>query len=514
MKNLMKSIKLRSVFLSVFVCLCLQGCAGFTTEQPTDSMPISGSFICKVGPARDDESYINYENGYGFSDVKDAFQIKLIVGRAELHATLTEAYVPCTVELENMIWGTNEDDTYANLRVTYSGLEYDTEYMLYVTGYFEAYNDSSALVASSDNLSDIYDAHGSDIVVIKTISQPAPVSKFVVTVTDGTLGDGTTTGEYAQDETVTITADAAPSGQQFKEWTVVSGNISLASSTSATTTFTMPAEAVSVKANYEAIPVTTPSITTQPGNVTVKEGETATFTIVASGTDLTYQWMVNRNDGNGWVNIASANAASYTASTVDKSCNGFQYKCVVSNSAGNVESSTVTLTVQDAGGSNPGGGGSDNPGDSGSDNPDTPSNPDTTYQIINGAESSWIAGSSEGLTIRGDGEFSKFTGVKVDGNLVDPSNYTAQEGSTIITLNTSYLNTLAAGTHTVDIVWTDGSASTTFTINANTSDKKDDVPKTGDSTPIAWLFILAGLSGTGLILTGKKGKKNLETLRK
>lgn len=410
-----------------------------------------------------------------------------------------------------------------------------------------------------------------------------PASKYTVTVTNGTLSGGSTTGDYTQGETVTITAGAAPDGQQFKEWEVVSGSITLASSTSKTTTFTMPAEAVSVKANYEAIPVTeytitasagangsitpsgavkvaaggsqtftispssgyeidtlkvdssevpvttsytfsnvnanhtievtfkqgsqtpnvpgvtAPSITTQPGNATVKEGETATFTIAASGDNLTYQWKINRNDGNGWVNIAGANAASYTTSTVDKSCNGFQYKCVVSNSAGNVESNTATLTVQDAGGS---------------DNPDMPSNPDTTYQIIGGANSSWTAGSSEGLTIRGNGEFSKFTGVKVDGKLLDQSNYTAKEGSTIITLKDSYLNTLSAGTHTVEILWTDGSASTAFTINANTSYKKDDVPKTGDSTPIAWLFILAGLSGTGLILTGKKGRKNLETLRK
>ncbi|MGN0365302.1 MAG: DUF6273 domain-containing protein [Suilimivivens sp.] len=109
-----------------------------------------------------------------------------------------------------------------------------------------------------------------------------PASKYTVTVTNGTLSDGSTTGEYAQGETVTITAGAAPDGQQFKEWEVVSGSITLASSTSKTTTFTMPAGAVSVKANYEAIPVTAPGITTQPGNVTVKEDETATFTIVAS----------------------------------------------------------------------------------------------------------------------------------------------------------------------------------------------------------------------------------------
>ena len=424
-----------------------------------------------------------------------------------------------------------------------------------------------------------------------------PVAKYTVNVTNGSG-----TGQYAQGETVTITAGAAPSGQQFKEWEVVSGTITLASSTSETTTFTMPAEAVSVKANYEAIPVTgytitatagangsispsgavrvaaggsqtftislssgyvidtlkvdglevtattsytfsevnsnhtievnfkresqtpdvpdetAPSITTQPGNATVKVGETATFTIAASGDNLTYQWKINRNDGNGWINIAGATATSYTTSTVNISCNGFKYKCVVSNSAGNVESNSATLTVQDAGGS---------------DNPDTPNN---TYQIINGANSSWTHDSDGNITIRGNGDFSKFTGVKVDGNLIDKSNYTAKEGSTIITLKASYLNTLSAGTHTVEILWTDGSASTTFTTKANISDnsnnnqndnnnsnssddkpssgtdKKDvTAPKTGDNTPSVWLFILSVLSGTGLIITVKKRRENLNS---
>ncbi|MCI5584290.1 MAG: LPXTG cell wall anchor domain-containing protein, partial [Lachnospiraceae bacterium] len=97
--------------------------------------------------------------------------------------------------------------------------------------------------------------------------------------------------------------------------------------------------------------------------------------------------------------------------------------------------------------------------------------------------------------------------------------YTAREGSTIITLEAAYLNTLSVGTHTFELIWTDGSANTTVTINANASgnsalpggtNKKDDVPKTGDSTPIVGLFILAGLSGAGLIFTGRKGRKNPE----
>ena len=142
-----------------------------------------------------------------------------------------------------------------------------------------------------------------------------------------------------------------------------------------------------------------------------------------------------------------------------------------------------------------------------------------TYQIIDGANSSWTPDSDGDITIRGNGDFSKFTGVKVDGNLIDKSNYTAKEGSTIITLKASYLNTLSAGTHTVEILWTDGSASTTFAIKANTTDnkpssgtdKKDDAPKTGDNTPSVWLFILSILSGTGLIITVKKRRENLNS---
>lgn len=61
----------------------------------------------------------------------------------------------------------------------------------------------------------------------------------------------------------------------------------------------------------------------------------------------------------------------------------------------------------------------------------------------------------------------------MDGNLIDKSNYTAKEGSTIITLKASYLNTLSAGNHTVEILWTDGSASTTFTTKANISDNSN-----------------------------------------
>lgn len=231
-----------------------------------------------------------------------------------------------------------------------------------------------------------------------------PVPKYEVNVTNGSGS-----GNYAQGSTVTITANTAPNGQRFKDWSIESGNITLASSTSDTTTFVMPAEAVRVKANYEAIP-------------------TPVF-----------------------------------------------------------------------------------------------------YKILDGANSDWKQNTEETITIRGNGDFSKFVGVKIDGNTIDAKNYTAKEGSTIITLTTDYLKTLSIGTHTFEIVWTDGSASTNFTVSKNDSgsetpkdddkNKNDDsgsqtgdnhhitAPQTGDNSHLTLWISLLGASLIGLLATLYMRKK-------
>ncbi|MBQ9721592.1 MAG: S-layer homology domain-containing protein, partial [Oscillospiraceae bacterium] len=69
-------------------------------------------------------------------------------------------------------------------------------------------------------------------------------TSYAVTVNSGTGG-----GDYAEGATVTITADAAPSGQVFDKWTTSDG-VSFANANSATTTFTMPTKAVTVTATY------------------------------------------------------------------------------------------------------------------------------------------------------------------------------------------------------------------------------------------------------------------------
>lgn len=91
------------------------------------------------------------------------------------------------------------------------------------------------------------------------------------------------------------------------------------------------------------------------------------------------------------------------------------------------------------------------------------------YRIIDGAGSSWTQNTTGTVVIRGNGEYNRFRAVKVDGKVIDPANYAAKEGSTIITLKAEYLKTLATGSHTFAIVWDNGIAGTNFTVAANTS---------------------------------------------
>ena len=97
-----------------------------------------------------------------------------------------------------------------------------------------------------------------DGATLTAIWKDAPVTEYDITVTDGkaTVGAGTPITKATMGTTVTLTAGAAPTGKVFDEWKVVSGGITLADANSATTTFTMPASAVSVKATYKNAPHT------------------------------------------------------------------------------------------------------------------------------------------------------------------------------------------------------------------------------------------------------------------
>ncbi len=105
--------------------------------------------------------------------------------------------------------------------------------------------------------------------------------------------------------------------------------------------------------------------------------------------------------------------------------------------------------------------------------------------VIEGADQMFVIGKNKGVTIKADGDFSKFAGVSVDGTEIAKEHYTAAAGSTIITLKPEYLKTLTAGKHTVAIRFTDGLAQTTLTIqeegSGNPSEKPDDPSEKPDN---------------------------------
>lgn len=85
--------------------------------------------------------------------------------------------------------------------------------------------------------------------------------------------------------------------------------------------------------------VQAPAITTQPAAQSVSAGGSASFTVTASGTDLTYQWQRDGKD------IAGATSASYTFDNVQSADSGAKFTVVVKNGGGGVTSGAAVLTV-------------------------------------------------------------------------------------------------------------------------------------------------------------------------
>ena len=124
------------------------------------------------------------------------------------------------------------------------------------------------------------------------------------------------------------------------------------------------------------------------------------------------------------------------------------------------------------------------------------------YEVLDGANQTVTNGE---LSFRFNIEYSKFLEngkVYIDNNLVNSSNYTSSEGSTIITFNNNYVKTLPASLHTLKITVDDGEVETTFTV-ANTTLN----PQTGDN--IMLYTSTLGLSIIGLLLAGLYLKKEL-----
>ncbi len=110
------------------------------------------------------------------------------------------------------------------------------------------------------------------------------------------------------------------------------------------------------------------------------------------------------------------------------------------------------------------------------------------YNVIDGDDSEYYLDEGGSLVFRFSGPIELVAKVYMDGELVDPSNYTLTEGSTIVTFNAEYLATLSEGEHTVMVSYTNGGVATaSFTVAESNvvvpnTDASGTTPETGSFT--------------------------------
>lgn len=87
------------------------------------------------------------------------------------------------------------------------------------------------------------------------------------------------------------------------------------------------------------------AITKQPQDVTMEEGASDSFTVETDEANATYQWQVDRGDGNGFVDVSWSTSATHTTMDMSKSCDGYRYRCVVTANGTQEISDVATLHV-------------------------------------------------------------------------------------------------------------------------------------------------------------------------
>ena len=156
--------------------------------------------------------------------------------------------------------------------------------------------------------------------------------------------------------TATFTVTAAGTAPLAYQWQKNGANIANAASASYTTPATTMADngskfgvvvsnsagmvtsaAATLTVNAASAP---PAITAQPVSQAVTPGQTATFSVIATGAaPLSYQWQKNT------AIIMGATSSTYTTPAATTADNGSQFRVVVTNSVGSATSNAATLTI-------------------------------------------------------------------------------------------------------------------------------------------------------------------------
>jgi len=165
---------------------------------------------------------------------------------------------------------------------------------------FEKWTSSDVTFLNANSASTSFTMPGKDVTVKANYIDRFPVK----------VNNGKGSGQYALSATVNITANDPVGNQQFKEWVVNSGGVTLANAKAFSTSFIMPARSVEVTATYSTLASGTYAITVQNNGYGVanasvnaaKKGAVITLTAKPNAGYQLKQWQVE----SGGVAIANS----------------------------------------------------------------------------------------------------------------------------------------------------------------------------------------------------------------
>ena len=287
--------------------------------------------------------------------------------------------------------------------------------------------------------------------------------------------NGTGSGTYEENEVVSIKADAAPAGEEFDRWMITSGTAVFDNYKSPNTTITIKDSNVKIEALYKKFVLV----------------HTHTYGMWSYDDLGHWQECTDSACPNKAMTIRYLNYHQFT-NGLDTTCNVCGY--------------VRTLP---------------------------------TYKMMDGIDGQWVKGSGKDLYFKSNGDLNDFISLKIDDKFVSPSNYQLFKGSTIVTLNKDYLETLAIGKHTITFMYKHGGCSADFEIvnvdaQKPVTPEEDKKPSTETKKPIPskvdkkanvksekkkslntaysynmgqWMALLL-MSGVVLVLTVFKKKRN------
>lgn len=327
------------------------------------------------------------------------------------------------------------------------------------------------------------------------ITPPGP-AKYALKI-DGGIGSG----EYGENSEVIIKAHAPELGKEFDKWELVSGDVVIEDVNSAITKVTTKAMAANIRAVYKESSIPAPTlkfdliVKNGTGSGTYEENEVVSIQADAPVAGMEFdRWKTNSGKVifdnyksiNTTVTILDSNAEIEALYKKVVPVHTHMYGAWVSDDTSHWHECTDATCTDKTGSIK------DKTVHAYDNDMDDTCNvcgykrvlptPVVTYKFIEGANGSWTKNSGQDLGFKTNGEFSRFTGVKVDGTLIGNDKYTAVSGSTVVTLKKDYLETLSVGKHTLTVVYTDGECTTEFQFKA-ASATEDTKPGTDTEKP-------------------------------